>query len=772
MARWETAPVETGQPAWQSAQIDHGVDFAQPVEAVRAQISKIAPEDREDALRQWADAFVAKERQQGGVGMAASNTARTLARGTFAGPFLDEANAATQGLLHKVTGGTVGAPYDETLAYNRARDRAVDTDYPVASFAGKVAGAVAGGGAALRAGGGVASTVVGGPLGVMTPAATAGGRIAQGAATGAGFGAVAGFGEGEGGIGNRVESAGQGAAIGTVLGGAIGSGMEVVKGIRSAAAGNGQTGAYNRLASQLPEQNVDTFANQVATGTERTNQAIQRRTLDILGAEMERAGGDRGQAVASTIARIQQETGVTAATARDQIRRLTDAQRGSDLMLAEYPAAAEGNAAIRANRNPANVDLQEVGRVRDSGAHMVIDDLANGPGAGSSSAVRNAINERNLGSRDQMRGTLDDLAPRAPGGNGPRTIQDLDQMQEGARRTARMEYDAAYNGPINNGVLVGLLPRIIQRHANRMAGRSGDQAQALERAINEFNITTPNGQTLNMQSLQQLQDARGAVRAQMETARRGGQNHIVATLQPLYNDVTRMMERASPAWAQANRRWADNSIDTVARDLGEAFSTRAGPQYRAQRAQYERLAPEAQDMVRVEYLQKLADKLENLGDTHDVAKLFTTEHMRNSIRDLFGDAGAVAVTRMVRDLGIATKSGRMLGGSQTAQRLARRQEADTDTGILAAANNASVQGAKNWIIQKLHTLLSERKNRPLAEIATTPINDTAEVARHIHNMRTAQQYSQRLQQPTRTPLVASGALSGISSQTLADQRQR
>lgn len=771
MARWEAAPLETGKPKWESAQIDHGIDFSQPVEVVRSAVAKLPESDREDALRQWADTFVAAERKNSGAAGAISNTARTLARGTFVGPFLDEANAATAALMHTATGGAMGAPYDETLAYNRARDRAVDRDYPVASFAGKVAGGIAGGGAALRAGPSAISATVGGPLSFVAPAATAGQRIAQGAGIGAAYGAAQGFGEGEGGIGNRAESALVGGGVGLALGGTIGAGAEVVRGVRSAAAGQGRTGAYERFRSQLPDGDLDTFANQIATGANRNDQTIQRRTLDILGQEMERAGGDRGQAVQSTVARIVREAGVTEQTAREQIRRLTAAQRDSTLFMAEYPAAAEANAAVRSSRNAASVDLQEAGRIRDSGAHMIIDDLANNPGAGSSSAVRNAVNERNLGGREAMQGTIDNLAPRAPGGVGPRTIDDLAQMQEGARRAASLEYRRAYAGPTNNGLLVGMLPRILDRHANRMAGRAGDQAQALARGLAEFRIDTPNGPAL-MMTLQQLQDARGALRGQIEVARRAGQDHIVGTLQPLYRDVTRLMERANPTWANANRRWADNAIDTRARELGEAFATKAGPQYRQQLAEFRQLAPEAQDMVRVEYLQKLADKLDNVGDTHDVAKLFANNHTRNAIREMFGDQGVVSVVQMVRDLGIQTRSARMLGNSQTALRLARRQEADAETGIRAAAEHASIKGARNWIIERLHTLLTERRNRPLAEIATTPMSDTAEVARHLHNMRAAQRYRSAMEVPTHTNMLYGGAISGTASQTVADHLNR
>lgn len=769
MAKWDNDPAVT--PRWANDPKHFGIDFDQPINKVRDALKSIPATDRPDALRQWADHFVASERQQGGLGQSINNAARTVARGSFVGPYLDEAEAAIASGMHKLTGGAAGAPYDEAVAYQRAKDRAVDANAPIASFAAKVAGGVAGGGAALKAVGavpGIAGALAGGPLAAITPAASIAGKVAQGAGVGGAYGAAQGFGAGEETLTNRIESAATGGLLGAGLGGVIGGAAGTVGAVRQAAAGQGQTGAYNRFAGQI-EDGVDTFANQVATGAARNTQNIQRRTLDILGEEMERAGGDRIPAVQNAVARISRETGVAPATAREQIRRLSAVHAESPLLMAEYPAVAQSNAAVRATRNPATADVQEIGRVRDSGAHFIIDDLANQAGAGSSSTVRNAVNDRNLGIRDVMRDRLGDMAPRAPGGAGPRTIHDLDQMQEGARRAASMEYQAAYQAPTNNRLLLGMLPRILDRHSNRMAGRSGEQAQALRGAINEFMITRPNGQTIPMMGLQQLQDARQALRNQITRAREAdGQAHVVATLQPLYNDVTRLMERANPTWARANQRWADNAIDTVGRRLGEAFSLKAGPQYRRQLREYERLAPEAQSMVQVEFLQKMADKLDNIGDTHDVAKLFATDHMRAAVRSLFGDRAVVDLTMATRDAATATRSGRMLGNSATAMRLARRADSDAETGIQAAADMASVRGIRNAILERLTRIVTERRNQPLAEIATTPMRDTAAVARHIHNMRAAQRYQSALRQPSPQSLQASSVAGGIAGQETAD----
>lgn len=541
---------------------------------------------------------------------------------------------------------------------------------------------------------------------------------------------------------------------------------------RGMMANQGQTGAYNRLATQLPDGDVDTFANQIATGGMRNNQAIQRRTLDILGEEMERAGQNRGQAIQSTINRIVQEAGVTPATARNHIRNLTQVHRDSPLMLAEYTAAAPSNAAIRSTRNVDNLDLRDVARPADSGTQQAIDYLANRPGQ-SAINVRNAVNERNLGMRDVMREGLEEFGPNVPGTARRATIEDLTQMQEGARRSAQLAYEQTYQpGMTNERMLMGILPRIIDRHVNRMHGRSGAPAESLRQAVDEFFITRPNGQRIVMMDLQMLQDARGSLRDRIETARRAGNNQIVQTLQPLYRDVTRLMERSNPNWARANRQWADMSINEVARDLGEMFATKAGPQYRQQLEQYRRLAPEAQNMVQVEFLQKLFDKLDNLGDTHDVAKLFATDHMRNAIRELFGDQAAVDLARMTRDAAIATRSGGALKNSATHMRGQVAKEFDADTGVMAAAQDMNVRGIRNAMLDKLWSFFTERRNLPMSQIATTPMQDTAEVARHVHNMRVAQEFVRRVQAQRPMPVTPQIGLTGLGAAITSDEARQ
>ena len=139
--------------------------------------------------------------------------------------------------------------------------------------------------------------------------------------------------------------------------------------------------------------------------------------------------------------------------------------------------------------------------------------------------------------------------------------------------------------------------------------------------------------------------------------------------------------------------------------------------------------------------------MENLGDAHSVAKLFLTDHARNSVRALFGPQAAVDFTRAVRDLKVAQQTQAMMHNSATHRRGMAQRQKDADTALVAAANTASVQGVRNWLLDRATQLLTERRNRPMSRILTTPMSDTATVAMHLQRMRQQQSRLQQFAQP-------------------------
>lgn len=575
-----------------------------------------------------------------------------------------------------------------------------------------------------------------------------------------------------------------------------------------------------RAVNSLGDTTVDELGAGVAIGFDRRNEALSQRIFNTLGEEMVAANGQRGVAIGRTIARLMAEGGVTREGAIGQLRRVAMAQADSELLLGEYPAVTRSNELTRRARNAGNVADEAAGRVDDAVLQQEIDRIANAGNTTSAARVRNAVDQRTGAVRDQAERRLQEMAPGS--------IEDVQGRIDSARRLARADYDAAHSGGTTNyGLLHPLLGRIVERSLNRMAGRSDDQAGALREAINRLYTSRPAGAALTpdripsledqvaqarqvvremrrqkapkamqdqaareaeglaeelrlarrdgrpdqqqvlMPSLQMLQDARGGIRGQMTTARNAGRQDIVNVLQPLYRDITRAMERSNPAWRRANQRWGDMNLEERAAELGDSFAMQANPRFREQLRDFGRMAPEAQDVVRIHVAQKLIDKIVNAGDTHDLAKLFSTPHVRRMVRTVLGDDAAVDLARLVRDNKVITKSRGMLRGSQTHRRGMAQKEDDTDLGLLAAVDNASVGGFRKMLIDWTIGVVRERRNRGLARIITTPVRDTPAAAEQIERMRRALAIRNAAQEPINPMLGYAGVaspLSGIGSQ--------
>ncbi len=600
-----------------------------------------------------------------------------------------------------------------------------------------------------------------------SPMSAAGYDLASSVASGVGSQAAqeAGFGQ----TGQMI--AGMGAAMVPGVAAGLTAGTRGM--IQRARANQGEAGAYGSFVDDLGRP-VRDFADDIAAGGSRMNVNANSRTLDILGEEMQRANGNRQVALTNTVDRIAAENNITPQAAQQHVRRLTSVHEDSPLMLGEYPAVAQSDVAQRM-RQAQNIDLDELGRVQPNAVQSTIDYLANNGNTQSAQNTRQAVARRQEDLSPSMRQVLEDIGPQTQTGprtTRPATIEDTSQLVEQARQVAGNEYRSAYQSPVNNRYSVHFLPMIIQANTNRALMRAGEPRAAIERALNQFYIQRPDGQRLVMQTLQQMQDARGALRGQIAEYRRSGRDDLVNAVQPIYQQISRLMSRMSPQWAQANRRWADMNFDEMAQELGDAFATKAGPRYREQIDEFRSLAPQAQNIVRVHVLQKLFDKLDNLGDTNGVSKLFTNDQSRRMIGDLFGPEASVAFARAVRNQRVAESTGAMMGNSRTHMRGMTQKQKDSETGIVTALQQGSVQNVRNWLMDRAAQLLTEHRNRPLADIATTPLSDTAQVAQHLYRMRQQEQQLRQIEAPRTTPDFAYGAKATAPLQAEDDSARR
>jgi hypothetical protein len=260
-------------------------------------------------LSNLADAYVFKEQQQGGFGLALDDTVRQVARGVpIVGGALDEASA----YLNSLGGGD----YQENLDYQRARDRFVEKHLPGLTLTEQIIGGIGSGvGAAklLGAGGGAANAA---------RALPTAGEATTAALTGSGIGAADMFARGEG--ENRVGNA----AIGAVAGGVLGAAAPYL----SAAISTGTQKVLDLLSSNEVLQKLGISRN---AANVLIRQLSSDDTLTQTGAQRIRSAGpeamlaDAGPAATNLLDTSLQRSGPGATAARDAIEaRARQANQG------------------------------------------------------------------------------------------------------------------------------------------------------------------------------------------------------------------------------------------------------------------------------------------------------------------------------------------------------------------------------------------------------------------------------------------------------------
>jgi len=215
------------------------------------------------------DAYVKKEAQQGGFLNALDTFGRQAAKGVpVIGAALDEITAGVNSVLPESLG---GAPYDETLAYQRARDRNFETQHPTASTVTQLAGGIGGTIAGARA--------LGVGYGVGSQATPLMQRAITGAITTAPVVGADAFLRGEGGLENRATQGAVGAAIGLPLGAAapvvaqgLSSGVQRLANFLTSDQALRQLGISRNAANVLLRQ-LGTDDTLTATGAARIREA-------------------------------------------------------------------------------------------------------------------------------------------------------------------------------------------------------------------------------------------------------------------------------------------------------------------------------------------------------------------------------------------------------------------------------------------------------------------------------------------------------------------
>ena len=688
---WDAFPIVSGPSgsdnwdAFPKVAQSNPIDFNRPIGRVRADIDKLPPDQRQAALDQWADAVVSRERKGGGVGQSIDSTVRTLARGTFVGPFLDEITAGSNAALNTVSGGAIGAPYDETLAYQRAKDKAFDAANPVASVVGQIAGGVAGGIGAVRTIGakGIENAgrlAVGGPLATVAPSENAFANLAKFGGVGAVYGGAAGFGNAQGGLDQRLDGAGTGA----MLGGAAGAILPPVI-----------TGAA-RFASGVS----DAITPQVAR--------VSQNVRNMMGGASDDIGAQSVGAARAPVQPLPPISGADAAADQviaNQLSRAGVSTTDLRQRLAQSRIAAELDDTGSLVPNAiAPVDLDpSLGRLAGSVARQQ-------PEAGN--RARGFIYGRQSGmtpsegmpdgSGVPTRAMMTAADPNIPMGQGERVrmalrrafdvpdgtpYQNEQRMIEAARARSRDLYGGAYQAAEGVDISQAIAP-VLARWQDQATTAPREIAGAIQRAIR--NYQTSRGV---VSSLRDFQAAKEVLDGRIDKLITGLDSSANRRLGGILTDMQRELRGAIDSIPTNNvgQRYqaarAQFSDDVAMRDAYRMGQDAIGQGSEINAAAYRALEPGQQQMFRMGLLAAIEKKISTSKRTADITQVFETPNMQEILRDVIPQR---AVPNRAERLGglidteksfVRTRN-EVLGNSKTAERMADDDALDNMTGLV------------------------------------------------------------------------------------------
>ncbi len=715
----------TPEQAWDILK-DHvasGIDTSKSVPEVRQQIDGLEEPFRERALKRWADDYVAKERQAGGVEGAVnalSNTVRTPTRGVFVGPFLDELNAATSAAQYYLTGGAIGAPYDESLAYQRAHDRAIDEAYPVLSTAAKVAGGLVGGLAPLKAGSTAlqqgAGLLAGGPIGAFSPSLSVGGT-ARNFAAGAGYAGTAIFGNAEGREGQDVFEAGQErlqeAAQGAPIGGVFGAFAPVaISGI-----GTGVQKAGEVLSPQLARLSATVKPALQRAGVVATEQPP--RSMGAAAAPRPVAPTPAEAAADQVIANHLMRAGVTTTDLRQRLAQAGDnATMGEnsraqqmlapvdlDESLQRLAAAAGRQHTAAANPGKEFLQARQTGLTPPGSAAP---DLAARTGLPTRAELGAPVTGKQaaatLGSRFGTR--PDEAVPMGQAervldalkralrivdsklhGHGKTGYQTGKQLLAQAMAEAKESYDAVRKAAEGVDIAPAIQPILDDVMAQIASGETGrTTATLLRKLVREFTDETGKART----SWTAFQEAKEAIDALIQVALQSGNRNVARVLRGQGDDQIGPLRRLIDAvdgitvndlgkkYAAAREQFAGNAAMRDALELG-AKSLKDDSEVVAD--MFAELATEGErKLARLGFYTAAQNMIRRKERTADITRIFNNPRVQEILRVIIPrskDDGAEFANRPERFGGllgaersmIATRD-IMRGGSPTARNLA------------------------------------------------------------------------------------------------------
>lgn len=632
--------------------------------------------DSPEAAAKGARSILAREKGEaqgkaGGVLPYIDNLVRQAANGaTF--NYADELTAG----LDAVTGRR--GSYDEALAENRGQDAAFAKANPIAATTANLAGNIAG---TLAAGRFL-------PIApAMGPSLT--GNIAKLAAAGAGYGGVAGFGEGEGDFSNRASHAG----VSALFGGALGGLLPVVgAGIRKALETDAGRKFSENVVAPAARFVADKFEG--AAPARSLSAAAPDGSPGVTGPFTEVAQSFGNQAQTGAVERIAsavQRSGLT----REQIeRKLTEL--GPEGFLAD-------------------IDPQFLAEARR--AHTM-------PGE-TRTWAKNALEGRDAGRMDRMKGAFEGTEPPP---STYRLMGEGQAFQENARAVGR----SAYQGDMAEAGL-RQSPELMALYENPIVKGAIDRVLEMERQTRAGGVNRAPSSPVEI--MHKVKEAIEGMAYGPNGVRAGPE---AQWLRELAGDFVAKFKAANPAAAEADAAY------TQAKSLPEHFQRgydflNTGRSERSMNASSEALADmllgaDNQQMLatRSGMTNAVRDEVSGRGGPAKSLSLArdvsTSPEIQARIAQAYPEGQAANIVRQAgAERTFAETSNEILRGSKTADKIA--EMLDTN-----AAIRVSPSGATPRVLQHLKDLpdLLVRPNEPVRnEIGRLMLHPDQEEAKRI-----------------------------------------
>lgn len=677
-------PAQTDGPwtLYQNQSRNFGIDFTRPIGEVRAAIGRLPDADRPEALRQWAEAYVGRERQPSGRGTAErvvrevarftpigalaeiagygigndarTDLARNVGRGTAAGPWLDEARAGIASLGNALTGR--GMSYDEAVAVERARDRAIDRDRPVSGAVAQIAGALAGGGGAFQA-----------ARAFRLPNPMAGGLFRQTAAAipiGAVHAANYAAGVSEGTPEERLAAGAAAAPVGAILGGlappVLRGGNALVRPVVDWA-----SPTLARVGANIRDTPRRIGLHFSADGAPPDTAGAVAAAEQVIANALLNAGVPRTR-IREMLDRATADTRFWSSGRAQDATVLADTERALQRLASSLsrnsPEAANIMEPFLRSRQTGIASAEEAGQLAARGLPtreaMAIRRRDDDP-AGQMERVRDAFRRSML---------IEDQAFHGHLGTGRRTEQ---AIVEASRREADELYDAAYRA----GETVDLTPAIapvFRKWSDTIAQAPAGLARELQRAMRNF--FTRDGQMVT--NLRRFQEAKEFLDDQIGKLMRSGDRRLAGMLTEMQRELLAAVDSlpgVGTAYQTARNTFAGRMQMRDALEMGrQAFREQSeigADAFRALTTEGER------KLFRLGLLDSYTDAAARMKSGADRLGLFDNPRIRDILSEVIPRRGTFdnprTFGRYLEDEArmIATRN-EVVGNSKTAQRLA------------------------------------------------------------------------------------------------------